>query len=249
MQRLKILFIFLSIAHLGMAQNPFSKKIKGKIVANTSDLEGIYIANLRTNHTTITANRGYFEIEATIGDTLLFSAIQFKGLQFKVEKKDFEGDLLFVKMEPLVHQLDEVVVHQYKNINAVSLGIIPAGQKTYTPAERKLYTATQGSGVVSIDAIINRISGRTAMLKKEIAVEKKELLLDKIEYWFQKEFFTEKLKIPEDYVAGFKYYLVDSEKFSKAIKEKNKTLASFIMSQLATDYLQMIQPTTQESKQ
>jgi hypothetical protein len=34
-----------------------------------------------------------------------------------------------------MNQLDEVVIRRY-NINAVSLGIIPANQKSYTPAER-----------------------------------------------------------------------------------------------------------------
>jgi hypothetical protein len=42
--------------------------------------------------------------------------------------------------------------------------------KKYTPAERKLYTATSGGG---IDGLLNTISGRKAMLKKEIIVEKK----------------------------------------------------------------------------
>jgi hypothetical protein len=40
-----------------------------------------------------------------------------------------------------MNQLDEVVIRRYNNINAVSLGIIPANQKSYTPAERKLRTA------------------------------------------------------------------------------------------------------------
>jgi hypothetical protein len=43
-------------------------------------------------------------------------------------------------------------------------GIISYGQKkVYTPAERKLYTATSGG----IDGLLNTISGRKAMLKKK----------------------------------------------------------------------------------
>jgi len=47
-------------------------------------------------------------------------------------------------LEPLVRLLDEVRINEYKNINAVSLGIISPNTKHYTPAERKLYTATGG---------------------------------------------------------------------------------------------------------
>ena len=84
-------------------------------------------------------------------------------------------NLLFVKLEPLLNNLEEITVIEYKNINAVALGIVPAGQKTYTPAERKLYTATGGgnryglSTAVSLDGIINGISGRTKMLKKKVS--------------------------------------------------------------------------------
>jgi hypothetical protein len=38
-------------------------------------------------------------------------------------------------MEPTMNQLDEVVIRRYNNINVVSLGIIPANQKSYTEAE------------------------------------------------------------------------------------------------------------------
>ena len=61
------------------------------------------------------------------------------------------------------------------------MGIISPFTKHYTPAQRKLYTATSGGGIVPVDPILNWLSGRTAMLKKEVEVEKKETLMDKIE--------------------------------------------------------------------
>jgi len=136
-----------------------------------------------------------------------------------------------------------VMVYQYKNINAEALGIIPMGRKTYTPAERKLKAATgwsgQGGGV-SIDPLFNIFSGRTAMLKKELVVEGKEKLLDQIDYLFEPEYFTHKLKIPQEYVKGFQYYLAENNRFAAAIKAKNKTLATFLMGEYAVKYLEII---------
>ena len=43
-----------------------------------------------------------------------------------------------------MNQLKEVIVFQYKNINAVALGIISKNQRGYTPAERKLATTSSG---------------------------------------------------------------------------------------------------------
>ena len=170
----------------------------------------------------------------------MFSAVQIKGKKVVVTANDFGEKLFFVKLEAMVNQLDEVKIMQYKNINAVSLGIIPAGQRHYTPAERKVYTATTGSGIVPLDPIINYLTGRTAMLKKEVIIEKKEMLLLKIENYYDTLFFIDILKIPADFVKGFQYYAVEDEKFAAAINAKNKTSATFILGELATQYLDII---------
>ena len=231
------LFLFSTIAG---AQTTNPKILKGKISSNAIDLEGIYIINLKSESSTLSENGGYFAIPAMVGDTLMFSAVQIKGKKVVVTANDFGEKLFFVKLEAMVNQLDEVKIMQYKNINAVSLGIIPAGQKHYTPAERKVYTATTGSGIVPLDPIINYLSGRTAMLKKEVIVEKKEMLLLKIENYYNTLFFIDILKIPADFVKGFQYYAVEDEKFAAAINAKNKTSATFILGELATQYLDII---------
>ena len=51
--------------------------------------------------------------------------------------------------------------------------------------------------------MINAISGRTNMLKKELVVEKKEMLQAKTSDYFERKYFIETLNIPEDYVDGF----------------------------------------------
>jgi hypothetical protein len=232
-----VLFFFFS--NCIWAQAPISKNMKGKVVSNAVDLEGIYIINLKTEASTASGNGGYFEIRAMIGDTLMFSAVQIKGKKVVVKESDFQETLFFVKLEGMINQLEEVKIIKYNNINAVALGIIPKGQKTYTPAERKLYTATTGSGILPIDPIINWLSGRTAMLKNEIEVEKKEFLLRKIEDLFETSFFTDKLKIPTENVKAFYYYIVEDSKFVEAMNNKNKTMATFVLGDLAVEYLKL----------
>ena len=241
--------------HLLVAQNKEAKSIKGKVVSDAVDLEGIYIVNLKTEATATTEEGGYFTIDAELGDTLMFSAIQIKGRKLELTEKDFQKDLLLVKLEPMINRLDEVIVKQYKNINAVSLGIIPANTKHYTPAERKLRTAsgdgldgnTDGTsgGSVGLDPLFNWMSGRTAMLKKEVEVEKKERLLQRIENQFGISFFTEKLKIPKEYVKAFWYYIVEDTKFVSALNARNKVVANFILSELAVKYLELQKSNTE----
>ena len=234
------------MVNLALGQTlPLEKKINGKVTADYSDLEGIYIINLHTEKATVTERGGYFSIHASVGDTLVFSSVQFKALKTSLKEQDFTKELLFVKLETLIRLLDEVKINEYKNINAVSLGIVPANIKRYTPAERKLKTASDSDAQfgtntsIGLDPVLNWISGRTAMLKKEVIVEKKEALLDKILDLFGDKYFTETLKIPEEYIKGFQYYVVEDLKFAEAIKAKNKTMATFIMNELAVKYKEL----------
>jgi hypothetical protein len=245
----KAFFVFFFVAFTVATQGQTTKRLKGKVVANSNDLEGIYIVNMKSDLSTLTENGGYFSIPAKEGDTLVFSAVQFKGLEVVLKKTDFDADLFFVKMEVLLRQLDEVKIDEYKNINAVSLRILSKPAKKYTPAERKLRTAGElhwysplliPVGGMSIDGMINSISGRTAMLKKEVLVERKEFLLKKITDQFKDDYFTETLKIPTDYVKGFHYYLIENTEFVAALNDKNKTMATFIMNRLAVDFLQLL---------
>ena len=248
MHTFKFSFVLLLFLNAALGQtNAVIKKLNGKVTSTFSDLEGIYLINNRSKENTLTEYGGYFSIEAAVGDTLVFSSVQFKAAKVVLTEADFNKELFFVKLYPIVRFLDEVRINEYKNINAVSLGIISPFTKHYTPAERKLYTATGGgtnqfglNTIVSTDALINAISGRTAMLKKEVVVEKKELLIHKIENWFETKYFIQKLNIPEESVKGFIYYLVEDTKFTQAMKSKNKTMATFIMNELAVKYNQLL---------
>jgi hypothetical protein len=246
----KFSFVFLFFLNAVLGQtNAVYRNLNGKVTSTYSDLEGIYLINLKSKETTLTEHGGYFSIKASVGDSLVFSSVQFKALKVAVKETDFNKELFFVKMDPIVRFLDEVRFNEYKNINAVSLGIISPNTKHYTPAERKLRTAEElhwysplliPLGGMSVDGMLNSVSGRTAMLKKEVEVEKKETLMDKVEGWFEKKYFIQTLKIPEDYVKGFEYYIVEDPKFAEAMKSKNKTMATFIMNDLAVKYNQLL---------
>ena len=238
-----VFIVFTMLPNIMEAQHSVRKNLKGKVSADSDDLGGIYVLNLQTEDAVSTQTGGYFSIPAQAGDSLMLSSIQFKGIKIIINEDDLSGELLFVKMQPLMHQIQEVKVFHYKNINAIALGIIPKETKSYTSAERKLNAASNSyfKGLsVSADPLLNFFSGRTAMLKKELMIEGKESQLRKIENSFEKEYFTKKLKIPEDYVKGFQYYLVENNRFVTALNANNKGLATFMMGEFAAKYLGII---------
>lgn len=236
-----ISFLFCLVAANVLAQQSVPTQLEGKVNANMLDLEGIYIINLKTEKAAITDADGYYSIQAAVGDTLLFSSVQFKSVTIVLTPEYFQKERLIVKMEPIMNQLKEVVIRRYDNINAVSLGIIPKGQKSYTQAERKYATAGSGKmNPMGLDPLLNFFSGRTAMLKKELAVEKKESYLALLEQMFDKSHFTNTLNIPSEYVKGFEYYAVENDKFTKILSQKNRTTVEFLLGELAIKYNDII---------
>ena len=231
---LQLIFIlFLTMAN---AQNGATYQIKGKVNADISDLEGINVENVESEKTTVTDKQGYFYINARVGETLVLSSVQLKKVYRIINESDLDKELIYILMSAKTVELKEVVIEK-SEINAVSMGIVSKDQKTYTPAERKVRTATTGL----LDPLLNKISGRTEMLKKEVVVEKNEKALVRLEYLFEENYFVEKLKIPQEFVKGFQYYAVENVDLQKALKAKNKTLAKFLMINLSKEYLQTIQ--------
>jgi hypothetical protein len=211
--------------------------IKGKVVVKEQSAEGIHITNLVSEKATITNENGEFSIQVEEGDLLVFSAVHLNYWRRSISTNDIKNGFIEVGMTPKVSELEEVVLTEYTKINAKELGIINYTPKKLTPAERRLYTATSGGGIIPLDPIINWITGRTKMLKKEIEVEKRERMLEWLNNNFEDESFIHTFKIPFEYVDGFKFYVVEDLDLAQAIQAKNKNRVAFLLGELAQDFL------------
>lgn len=228
--------LFFLLVQVTFGQTEIVKKIRGKITVDSVAVDRITIVNVSSNKATVSDAGGFFTIPAKEGDVLVFTAVNLEVLRRKINKQEVLQEIITVVMIPKSIVLKEVLVNK-SLLTAESLGIIPYGQKKYSPAERKLYTATSGGG---IDGLLNAISGRKAMLKKEIVIEKKEQLLARLDILFDNQYYTETLQIPLDYIKGFQYYCVDDASFADALKSKNKTLIMYLIVKLAENYNKII---------
>lgn len=230
------IFFFSILSHWAVSQ----EIVRGKVVTDGTASDRINVVNTSTEKSTITDEAGYFSIPAAVGDALVFSAVNLETKRRVIESKDLGETIMVVKMSTSIIPLNEVKINDNAGITAENLGIIPKGQKKYTPAERRLNEATTGGGIVPLNPILNAISGRTAMLKKEVAVEKKERLLVKLDGWFEEKYYIQHLKLPREYIKGFHYFLIEDVDFVRALKAKNKTLTKFLMNKLVLDYKEII---------
>lgn len=244
-----LLFVIFLLSQMVLGQIGREKVIRGKIGIDSVAVEGVNIANSSNGKTTISDKSGFFSMLAKEGDVLVFSAVNLETLRKKISKQDLVSDVIQVQVTPVSVALKEVVINEHPEISAENLGVIPYGQKKYTPAERKLKTAGDFKpihllgllgGSIAGDPIINKITGRTQMLKKEIKVERKEFWLKQLGDMFDEKYFVSELKIPTDYVKGFQYYIVENERFVETLKSKNKTMTTFLMGELSLEYNEII---------
>jgi hypothetical protein len=224
-------FLFLSI------QSVFSQTVlKGKVISEVFALENIAVINLTTKASTETLKEGYFSLVAKPTDTLLFSGMQVRGVQVVLKPTDFSENLFFVKLKPQINQLEEVNVYKNFDFDPVKMRILSKPAKKYTPAERRIYEATSGGGIAPLNPILNAISGRTAMLKKELVVEKEERLLYRLAAMFEDDFYTDNLKIPIEYIKGFQYYVINDPQLIMQIRAKNNVMVAFVLGELSEKF-------------
>lgn len=236
MRKFKTL-LFLLLCQIIFGQNAGEKIFHGKIIVDSGNVGGVTVINLVNEKSTVSNSTGEFFILAKADDLLVFSSVNLEYHRRQIEEDDLKSDVMIIKMTAKITQLEEVIVNKHPEINAVALGISPKGIKKYTPAERRLYTANSTPG----DALLNLLSGRTAMLKKEIEVEKKERLLALFGALYKDDtYFIKTLKIPEDYIKGFQYYCIENKKFAEVLKTKNKTQIEFLILPLASNYNEII---------
>ena len=229
-------FFFLLFAQVLLSQELLS----GRVMVEGNFVENINVTNISSNKSVSTDREGAFTIPGNVGDILVFSSVNLETKRKVIVGEDITEGFIIVQMSASIIPLKEVKVNENTGISAENLGIIPQGQKKYSPAERRLHEATTGGGLVPLNPIINAISGRTTMLKKEVVAEKKERLLLRLDGWFEEKYYTNSLKIPQEYIKGFHYYLIEDNDFVRALKAKNKTLTKFLMSKLALNYKETI---------
>lgn len=224
------LLLFLLISISSYAQNRIA--LKGKIIVANAKTSEVHIINLSSEQEVISDENGFFTINAAADDLLVFSSAHLDYMRKIVEQEDIDKKEFSITMTSKSTILDEVEIVNYNRINAVSLGILSKPAKKYTVAGRRLYGATSSP----LDGLLNTLSGRKAMLKDGIAIEKKEFALTALDGLYPENFYTQTLKISKEEIDGFHYYCVEDFKLTEALKGSNSFLVQFLMIKLASDF-------------
>lgn len=210
-------------------------EIRGKVIVDDEDIEGIHVINKTSSRFTITSSNGDFTIPGKHNDTIIFSAIKYKPKEVIIDAAIINSKMLNVYLSELVNELNQVILGKIltgnllsdvenseakRDINFYDLGIPGYTGKPFTQAERRYNEATTGGGIVPLNPILNYFSGRTKMLKNQMKLESLNECLETIKSNLS-ELFFEYNDLPEANRKEFFYYCLEDDEFSTIYQIKN----------------------------
>lgn len=222
-------YVFLLFSLIATAQK--GKNLIGNVVVRDGSPSNIHIVNLVNEMEVVTDAEGNFTIQASEGDMLVLSGTQIDYVRRLIREDDITSGKVTLRIAAKPIELEEVAVTQSTQMDAVALGILTKPAKQYTPAERKVFTATS----TALDGLINKITGRTKRLKREALLEKKEFVLEQLKGLWPDAYYAD-LGISPDRIKGFHYLLVENKEFLDALASNNSVQLAFVTLQLADTY-------------
>lgn len=243
----------LLMAAWAQGQDYFSEKLEGRVYSDDGDVAATHVLNITTDRATITDSDGFFAIPARLNDTLVFSAVQYKRKQIIVTISLLESKLLLIPLEEALTELDEVVVTPYNLsgdmmrdlsnltiepvVTTSTLGLPNAYVKPISKAERELYAAT-ANPIMSLDPLINTITGRKKMLKKRVERNKRYARTERVRDFYVDSLYTTELKISKGKIDDFLYFCEVDPDFQSLVDTHNRLAIWAYMRKKSLVYLE-----------
>lgn len=239
-QLLLIILLLLSLNSFGQEDRKYMyAEVRDKFGA----VANAHVINLNTKQGTYTNESGEFRISSKLNDSLKISFVGYKTKTLKVKITHFGIQQNIISIEKIAYELDEVRLKNHdllgylssdskkiktkKTIDAKSLNLPYAGSRILTPAERKLYTALGGGNLLSVDYLINSISGRVKKLRKLKAIEEKEKRITFINSNY-KDYIQHHLKLKNKDILRFVYYCESDADFKTINYREKISMFSFL---------------------
>ena len=207
---------------------------EGEVLHEKYYLKDINIINTSSNIGTSSDENGKFTIPAKMGDSILFSSIDYKNKIIKISEVHLKNNSIIVNLETQVNELNEVVLN---NGFLDNIGYVPVDERAALPNDHisdksapnalKFTDPNAKMYGVSLRGIIWAL---TKKLRKKRKTQKetqnrvnilKQQFSDKIRYAYGDAFFTEILNISPSQINLFLDYcqnkglnnFYDSEEF------------------------------------
>ena len=244
-----IAFLLLTFS-FASAQDSTRVEIKGKIIIDSPDLEGITVYNSSSNRGTITDSIGGFTIKAKLNDKISVSALQFKDFNVVVAQEVIDFKQMNVYLVEQVNKLDEVVILPYNltgilkedvssvktfnaNMDAIYFGVddislYEFADDSYSKVENLAAMSQneriryQADGIAILSGLVGLIFKKKDK-KKRNNNNTESLDVLELSDVYNHDYYTLNFKIPEDQVEAFIAY-VETNNFDTALLNNGKEM-------------------------
>jgi hypothetical protein len=234
MKKLLLLFVF-CVSFFSFSQEIKRENIKGKILVEGSDIQGITIYNSSSSMGTVTNEKGEFTIEMGSKDLIEIRALKYQNLNVRVNKSILESKKISIFLIEEINELDEIVITNKQltgNLNTdvkrvkmfePKLDVIYFGIKNKEASNfsdgnssqvesigKHLQTETlvDGLNIVNIvDQLLIPLFRSEVADKKTVGIP--EVPAKFIKYYFGSNFLAENFNVPKHRVEEFIRYVED----------------------------------------
>ncbi len=212
----------------------YAQMLKGRVVADSIQGYAINIVNYSNLKGTTNDENGFFNIPANVGDSVVFSSVQYKAVTLKVSEENLDNENLEIVLSTKVQLLDRVKVSNvelsgYLNDDVGKVELLPyvdnkilglpfSDKPQPTQIERRIYTAKSGI----LERPINYLNGTLKKLKRIKALQDLDKVVHQGETSFDTSFFVIALEIPEELVTDFIYYCAEDDYFKDLLANSKK---------------------------
>ena len=198
------LVIFISITSFAQERNEH----KMRLMITDVGIFPLKVINVATNEVVSTDAGGYFALKVQPSDELALIENEFYQLKYFVKKEDLQNNLIRIYPEPLTEVLREVNVQK---ITAKSLGLNSAEINKY------IYKRNPNPNM-DFKAMFLWLLGKMKKNKGEEFVLRRPTEMNPYVAGLPRSVMTDYLKIPDELVEKFYYYLNDDYVIDQYIK-------------------------------
>ncbi len=237
---------------LSFSLNAQRIEISGIITDKLGNVADAHIINKTTQQGTFSSLNGEFKIKVQPDDIIEISSVQHHNQKFVYSKSILTNnelkiflylkDYLLEEVEVKKTELQGILSNDSKSIGKSNrqevmenLGFDPFPKKL-SKIDREIKTAYAGGvqiglgAMVSLDYIINSMSGRIDMLEKQKKLLENEKKLKYMEYTYR-HFITKSLKIDSSEVARFLYFSHFDTNFNESFNGGDIKIIHFLKEQ------------------
>ena len=203
--KIKLLSVILFCSFLNYAQE--SRTIlKGRLLYRNSNVIAANVVNNTAQTNTITDGEGGFEIEARVGDEIVFSSVQYRIRSIKITPEIIKTKRLVVSIEERINILDEVVIgpenqEKFLDMKKEEFKRVDYTQDKSTKLINRAADDRQFVNGLNLVNVAKLLGG--LLIKKSDQPDKKLVPSEVLPYLFENIFFNEDLDLNTEERQGF----------------------------------------------